>query len=118
MKNIPLMIIVCISITCCSKVNKIEIIGNIENQSEIKKISDNIISALIDKDFKTISSYISDNKGLLITMYPVIALEYVPVFAKQEVVKFNNTKEEYKWGLEEGSGEMFVGTPEKFFRQI
>jgi len=122
MRNIISIITMCLVITSCAKfdksyseLRKLKIIGNIENQAEIKNISDIIISVIIDQNFIRITKYVNDKKGLLITMYPVIALKYDPVFTKQQISKFKNTKEEYKWGLEEGSGEMFLGTPNKFF---
>lgn len=91
-------------------------IGKIENQDKVLGIANKIISAIIDKDFITLSKYVDKEEGLIISLFPVIAVNNVTVFSTREVEDFSNTKKEYKWGIEEGSGETFISTPQKFFQ--
>lgn len=82
-------------------------IGNDSNNSEettIRKLSDETLYALKQKDMNSFSGYVHPDKGIRFTAYAYINTSKDIVFTKQEAKNLLSNTKKYKFGVYDGIG--------------
>ena len=72
-----------------------------------------VVSALQERDYTTLASYVHPERGLTITPYSTVSVEDLN-FDRIQVKNFSDNQEKYVWGMIPGTGELIQMTAEEF----
>lgn len=89
-----------------------------EAERLIKSSSDDIITALSNKDMGTLSSYIHPEKGVRFTLYSFVDKDKDIVFDKEGIMGFLQDQKTYIWGYFDGSGDAVEMTPQEYYNSF
>lgn len=73
------------------------------DQTEIQKLSVEVLKALQKKDIKKLSTFMNPKKNLVIALSPNLVKGHYATFTKAKLAKLNK-KTKIMWGLEGGTG--------------
>lgn len=93
--------------------------GNVsaEKEKSVKILSDKILAALKNKDFKTVASFVGTDKKLCFSPY-VFVSELDKCFSKDELAKAFAGSEKYVWGAYDGRGDEILLTFSEYYQQF
>lgn len=84
----------------------------------IEKVSDELISSINVKDFKTVSKFVHPIKGVRFTPYTNVSLERDVVFNREETKDFFDNQNVCIWGYYDGVGNRISLTPSKYYEKF
>lgn len=76
----------------------------------LKKVNDEVLQTLKNKDYKAFASYIHPEKGIRFSMYALVEPKEDKQFSKADFEKFQPTKTLFTWGAMDGSGDPYKAT--------
>ncbi|WP_153399198.1 hypothetical protein [Chryseobacterium vaccae] len=76
----------------------------------LKKVNDEVLQTLKNKDYKAFASYIHPEKGIRFSMYAMVEPKEDKQFSKADFEKFQPTKTLFTWGAMDGSGDPYKVT--------
>ncbi|MDR6920652.1 hypothetical protein [Chryseobacterium sp. 2987] len=76
----------------------------------LKKVNDEVLQTLKNKDYKAFASYIHPEKGIRFSMYAMVEPKEDKQFSKADFEKFQPTKTLFTWGAMDGSGDPYKAT--------
>lgn len=79
-------------------------------EAAIKKINDEVLASLKNKDYKTFTSFIHPEKGIRFSMYAFVNVKEDKHFSKADFEKYQPTKTMFTWGAMDGSGDPYKAT--------
>ncbi len=87
-------------------------------EAVINEISDELMIAIKEKDFDTISAFTHPDKGVRFTPYTYISLENDIVLNKAEIEEFFEVENVYMWGFYDGIGTEIELTPAEYYEKF
>lgn len=81
----------------------------------IQTTSDQVITALKNKDMDTLSQFIDPEDGVRFTLYSYVDTEQDLVFDRKGIQNFLTDEQTYLWGYYDGSGEAVELTPSEYY---
>ncbi|WP_336718959.1 hypothetical protein [Chryseobacterium mucoviscidosis] len=82
----------------------------ITKDQALKKINEDIIQALKDKNFKKFAEFIHPEKGVRFSMYAFVNPKEDKKFSKADFIRYQPTKTLFTWGTMDGSGDLYRAT--------
>jgi hypothetical protein len=82
----------------------------ITKDQALKKINEDIIQALKDKNFKKFAEFIHPEKGVRFSMYAFVNPKEDKKFSKADFIRYQPTKTIFTWGTMDGSGDLYRAT--------
>jgi len=82
----------------------------ITKDQALKKINEDIIQALKDKNFKKFAEFIHPEKGVRFSMYAFVNQKEDKKFSKADFIRYQPTKTLFTWGTMDGSGDLYRAT--------
>lgn len=79
----------------------------ITKDQALKKINEDIIQALKDKNFKKFAEFIHPEKGVRFSMYAFVNPKEDKKFSKADFIRYQPTKTLFTWGTMDGSGDLY-----------
>jgi hypothetical protein len=70
----------------------------VKKEGDIKKINDEVLQALKNKDYKTFATFIHPKKGITFSMYAFVDPKTDKHFSKEDFEKYQPTKTLFTWG--------------------
>lgn len=80
----------------------------------IKKINDDILLALKNKNYKAFSDFIHPESGIRFSMYAFVNPTEDKHFSKADFQKYQPMRTIFTWGSRDGSGEIYKATINKY----
>ncbi|PTT77981.1 MULTISPECIES: hypothetical protein [unclassified Chryseobacterium] len=84
--------------------------AKITKDQSLKKINEDIIQALKDKNFKKFAEFIHPEKGVRFSMYAFVNPKEDKKFSKADFIRYQPTKTLFTWGTMDGSGDLYRAT--------
>ncbi|WBX96617.1 hypothetical protein [Chryseobacterium gambrini] len=84
--------------------------AKITKDQSLKKINEDIIQALKDKNFKKFAEFIHPEKGVRFSMYAFVNPKEDKKFSKADFIRYQSTKTLFTWGTMDGSGDLYRAT--------
>ena len=75
---------------------------------EIKKLNDEILETLKNRDIAAFAQFIHPEKGVLFSMYGYIDPETNKHFSRADFKRYSNTNTKFTWGAKDGTGQALV----------
>ncbi|WP_288460733.1 hypothetical protein [uncultured Chryseobacterium sp.] len=82
----------------------------ITKDQSLKKINEDIIQALKDKNFKKFAEFIHPEKGVRFSMYAFVNPKEDKKFSKADFIRYQPAKTLFTWGTMDGSGDLYRAT--------
>lgn len=82
----------------------------VKKQEAIRKINDDILASLKNKNYRAFSDYIHPEKGVRFSMYAFVNPVEDKHFSKADFQKYQPSKTIFTWGSRDGSGEIYKAT--------
>ncbi|WBV52439.1 hypothetical protein [Chryseobacterium gambrini] len=82
----------------------------ITKDQALKKINEDIIQALKDKNFKKFAEFIHTEKGVRFSMYAFVNPKEDKKFSKADFIRYQPAKTLFTWGTMDGSGDLYRAT--------
>lgn len=82
----------------------------ITKDQSLKKINEDIIQALKDKNFKKFVEFIHPEKGVRFSMYAFVNPKEDKKFSKADFIRYQPAKTLFTWGTMDGSGDLYRAT--------
>lgn len=79
----------------------------ITKDQALKKINEDIIQALKDKNFKKFAEFIHPEKGVRFSMYAFVNPKEDKKFSKADFIRYQPIKTLFTWGTMDGSGDLY-----------
>lgn len=79
----------------------------ITKDQALKKINEDIIQALKDKNFKKFAEFIHPEKGVRFSMYAFVNPKEDKKFSKADFIRYQPTKTLFIWGTMDGTGDLY-----------
>lgn len=76
----------------------------------LKKINDEVLQALKNRDYRTFATFIHPQKGIRFSMYAFVDIKGDKHFSKADFEKYEPTKTIFTWGAQDGSGDEYKAT--------
>lgn len=76
----------------------------------LKKVNDEILQVLKNKNYKKLAEYIHPEKGVRFSMYAFVNPKEDKTFSKADFEKYQPTKNIFIWGVHDGSGDLYKET--------
>lgn len=83
-------------------------------EQELIELATKIFDRLLNRDYETVSTYISDDYKVVFTPYANVEWDNAVKFSANEVAGFGTSETVYTWGNYDGSGEPIDMTPQEF----
>ncbi len=84
--------------------------AKITKDQSLKKINEDIIQALKDKNFKKFAEFIHPERGVRFSMYAFVNPKEDKKFSKADFIRYQPTKTLFTWGTMDGSGDLYRAT--------
>ncbi|WP_308006775.1 hypothetical protein [uncultured Chryseobacterium sp.] len=84
--------------------------AKITKDQALKKINEDIIQALKDKNFKKFAEFIHPEKGVRFSMYAFVNPKEDKKFSKADFIRYQPTRTLFTWGTMDGSGDLYRAT--------
>lgn len=89
----------------------------IPNKEEnLRKLNDEILSALKNKDYKKFAEFIHPEKGIRFSMYAFISVNEDKHFSKSDFIQYQPKKTVFTWGARDGSGELYKASLSQYLK--
>ncbi|WP_394665295.1 hypothetical protein [uncultured Chryseobacterium sp.] len=82
----------------------------ITKDQALKKINEDIIQALKDKNFKKFAEFIHPEKGVRFSMYAFVNPKEDKKFSKADFIRYQPARTLFTWGTMDGSGDLYRAT--------
>lgn len=83
---------------------------------DLKKINNEILSVLKNKNYKAFAEYIHLEKGVRFSMYAFTSINDDKHFTKSDFIKYQPTKTIFTWGARDGSGDSYKATINQYLK--
>ena len=83
---------------------------------DLKKINDEVLAALKNKNYKTFAEFIHPEKGVRFSMYAFTSIHEDKHFTKSDFIKYQPTKTIFTWGARDGSGDPYKATVNQYLK--
>ena len=87
-------------------------------EATISGITEKVLTAISEEDYKTLADYVHPEKGVRFTPYTNVSLEKDVVFSQDDIRKFFENQSKYLWGNYDGSGFEISLTPRQYYEEF
>jgi len=84
----------------------------------IKETAEKVLTAISERDMKTLAQYVHPEKGVRFTPYTYVQPDQDIVFNKEQIEGFFEDKKTYLWGHYDGTGDEIRLTPAEYYEKF
>ncbi|MBW7676480.1 hypothetical protein [Chryseobacterium chendengshani] len=85
-------------------------------KEDLRKINDEILIILKNKNYKSFAEFIHPEKGVRFSMYAFTSINEDKHFTKPDFIKYQPTKTIFTWGARDGSGDPYKATVNQYLK--